>query len=798
MPASQGNFSAPAVRSPLGQDAPLGVAPLLPSPEITRTGRSSSPSESANPFSFQPPDLETDESTLTDNEAAAREENRGEYSLRNSFYHPSDSAAEASLHDIAIYQHTNIGTTDPADIPAASFAPISSPSPLFAANDASGSEDLTEFDTEGYSALEKIYLFSRSRVGFHRVFITKSLGMFLQEEVGSIGSSSSSETTQEGEGQDSAPVDTISPDDAVQYVLPLLNGLAMDEGKVHSTCTSDISLTLWVWCHILDEAVKEALASELVPIIWWFVTRCKLVDEDVALGDYTQDDEDEALSLPETPDSMQNIVQGPPTSLPIEALRTDSDPVLHMSPEPLHRSTSSPDPGARHATHHNSLTALTHSSPSTSPHASVTSLHPFPPPQAHTPDHPSPLSHTVFSSAAEAEAAIGGPALISVQSFTPILGTLLLSPNTHVGGPARYAVVELLRRVRKADDFEHNTITQLPADPTIHPLDEGGDDERYSDVGLFGEEQRRLFEREMIHQVVIGMGKLDLPEDQLVEVESTSGSGFTTAVGTPLNGQAVHPVHRSSPGLGDSYFPPVSPPSSEYQSESGTSHYGAPRLSPVAMYPSSSAQSLAISMPPPITSFADFAASGLLSPPLEMTPSPSMSMSASPFGPSPFMSPSLMPSAASSMSTSALVSGSSASVISPPSALRTPSTPGPSSSLPVPLNLNLAPQPPSSSFSDSHSGSFNITASVSATPGSGTWIPPRSPGDLPFGSEEERQRFGSGLEVGSGVPTHVANWAGENGVDEGDLGEEAAIGRLSSMSLMAAVTASGKYFFVHS
>lgn len=37
---------------------------------------------------------------------------------------------------------------------------------------------------------------------------------------------------------------------------------------------------------------------------------------------------------------------------------------------------------------------------------------------------------------------------------------------------------------------------------------------------------------------------------------------------------------------------------------------------------------------------------------------------------------------------------------------------------------------------------------------------------------------------------------GERGT-EGNLSEEAAVGRLSSMSLMAAVTASGKYFVLH-
>ena len=45
-----------------------------------------------------------------------------------------------------------------------------------------------------------------------------------------------------------------------------------------------------------------------------------------------------------------------------------------------------------------------------------------------------------------------GPTRISVQAFTPILGTLLLSPNGMVGGPARFAVVELLRRVQREDE----------------------------------------------------------------------------------------------------------------------------------------------------------------------------------------------------------------------------------------------------------------------------------------------------------------------------------------------------------
>lgn len=81
------------------------------------------------------------------------------------------------------------------------------------------------FDDEGLSALEKIYLFARSTAAFHRyvrtpsektgyvmgdniclcrVFISRSLLTFLPD---------------------------VPPGEAVEYVIPLMNGLAMDEGR---------------------------------------------------------------------------------------------------------------------------------------------------------------------------------------------------------------------------------------------------------------------------------------------------------------------------------------------------------------------------------------------------------------------------------------------------------------------------------------------------------------------------------------------------------------------------------------
>jgi serine/threonine-protein phosphatase 4 regulatory subunit 1 len=93
------------------------------------------------------------------------------------------------------------------------FTPPSSPLvdlPLAASTDDTFPEptelpaDLV-LDEQGLTTLEKIYLFSRSNAPFHRIFICHALPSFL---------------------------DNVSPQDAVDYVLPLLSALAMDDGAL--------------------------------------------------------------------------------------------------------------------------------------------------------------------------------------------------------------------------------------------------------------------------------------------------------------------------------------------------------------------------------------------------------------------------------------------------------------------------------------------------------------------------------------------------------------------------------------
>ena len=57
-----------------------------------------------------------------------------------------------------------------------------------------------------------------------------------------------------------------------------------------------------------------------------------------------------------------------------------------------------------------------------------------------------------------------------------------------VGAPARFAVVEILNRLHSADD-------------------------RCEDTPLFGSKERKMLEQEIVHQVIIGMGRLDVSEE---------------------------------------------------------------------------------------------------------------------------------------------------------------------------------------------------------------------------------------------------------------------------------------------
>ncbi|RPD66313.1 ARM repeat-containing protein [Lentinus tigrinus ALCF2SS1-7] len=552
---------------------------------------------------------------------------------------------------------------------------------LLASSDGA-SVDFTEFDTEGCSALEKIYLFSRSRASFHRVFIAHALPRYLLG-AGTPAAEVSSEV-----------IEQITPSDAVEYVLPLLNYLAMDE----------------------DEAVKEALAAELVPIIWWFITHCKLV-------------EDDTLPPPSPPD---------PTS---------------------HSSTTSPTVERQYPF---SLSAGLEES-------SEEQLNPG------------------FFRHAPAVGEEGEPALVSVQAFTPILGTLLLSPNGIVGGSARYAVVELLRRLRHADQKEKNS-SEAPDESstedkprTISPTPSQASQVEYQeledslDTGLLQRDERRLFEHELVYQVVIGMGRLDMEESRAEESLEDAGeieadSGPSTAVPTPQ-------AHVFSPEA-DSYFPP----STTLGLTSDTTSSG-PVLTEELPASDASAVSPLPSPSPPISSTSSLSGSPDVSTP-SLTSSTSSSSGESADNAEPDGSDRLGLSLASDL---CRLDDEHASVdvedVSTPEAkLSTSRSWTLADTFPRHATLPTTPPfevpPPSLAVPGSVDTTLPIaglpTFQVQAASPAHETPPRQTPGWLsPRSAQRELQDL-SELQD-----------------ETGDLSEEAAVGRLSSMSLMAAVTASG-------
>ncbi|KAF9453236.1 ARM repeat-containing protein [Macrolepiota fuliginosa MF-IS2] len=86
-------------------------------------------------------------------------------------------------------------------------------------------------DDGSLTALEKIYLFCRSKQVIHRSFIVKNMPKLLHD---------------------------VPPQEAVEYVLPLFHELVLDP----------------------DESVREEFSRSLGDIMWWFLTHCQVVVED--------------------------------------------------------------------------------------------------------------------------------------------------------------------------------------------------------------------------------------------------------------------------------------------------------------------------------------------------------------------------------------------------------------------------------------------------------------------------------------------------------------------------------------
>jgi hypothetical protein len=96
-----------------------------------------------------------------------------------------------------------------------------------------------------------------------------------------------------------------------------------------------------------------------------------------------------------------------------------------------------------------------------------------------------------------------------VNTFTPLIGSLLLSTNPRVGDCARLGLVDLLNRL-------HVSAPDIDPDPRYAPV---------SPQVVFGDQETAMIENEIIYGVVLGMARLDA---EFPEVEQTPGEQTAT------------------------------------------------------------------------------------------------------------------------------------------------------------------------------------------------------------------------------------------------------------------------------
>jgi hypothetical protein len=114
---------------------------------------------------------------------------------------------------------------------------------------------------------------------------------------------------------------------------------------------------------------------------------------------------------------------------------------------------------------------------------------------------------------------------IYVDTFTPILGRLLLSSNAIVARAARFAVVDVLSRIREADQLEDSLASEVDSPPFI---------------GSFSRQGRRLLENEFLHRIVIGIGRLE-DRDEVYHAPTEEVLGPEPAAPVPLDAPS-HPL----------------------------------------------------------------------------------------------------------------------------------------------------------------------------------------------------------------------------------------------------------------
>ena len=348
---------------------------------------------------------------------------------------------------------------------------------------------------------------------------------------------------------------------------------------------------------------------------------------------------------------------------------------------------------------------------------------------------------------------------ICVQAFTPILGTLLLSINGNVGSNARNAIVGILRRIKRLDDIEDGVDNTQPVTDGsgMNVLTDDwieGFDDFDPNPGLFGKNERRLFEDELLRQVVIGMARLDIHEEE-------------------------HPSTQGTP-----YFDALQPPTPYFDQ---TPYYDALQSPEVLVNPTSARDSY---FPSAVAGSYDTLDSGntqVEDTPPRLTPTQPRLACNSPHSASDDSTPELSPSGLAPSIKSIRSGYDSAYHDSSSDTDKTP---------PVSGRQDLDGIMPGVTIYEGDEWSSRHEQN---------WMPPQEFAESPqspvagYPWMTESLIFGDPALVNKHEDSLNCAVAGVTPV--GDLHEEeeeqAAIGRLSSMSLMAAVTASGKFLTFH-
>ncbi|WWC60471.1 uncharacterized protein I303_103044 [Kwoniella dejecticola CBS 10117] len=338
------------------------------------------------------------------------------------------------------------------------------------------------FDDEGLNTLERIFLLSKSEYPFHRAYVARVLGDLLNE---------------------------VDPCESVEYVLPLLSGFSMDD----------------------DESVKEAFASELHRILWYFFSTCKLLIDD-GEGEMIEVSEPSGYIVPR---------EGHPPEARKETVTITSEGMNAVPTPTVAEATENAIPMGRPR----SNSSLLSTSSATDPSSSGSSLTrppstKFSPGILDGPDIDTPNSSisassqdTAFSpgiyikpyaesgdqdvdmSKADQGALVDRPVL-SVSFFTPLVGSLLLNQNPVISESVRNGVVAILERLRGKGETTleiwGHVAQQAEADERRGYATQNGPHQH--DLRPFFHEARMVVERELIQGIVIGMGQLstDMPD----------------------------------------------------------------------------------------------------------------------------------------------------------------------------------------------------------------------------------------------------------------------------------------------